>query len=346
METTARMTGGRSIHLVGGVPLEAAELFALAGTAFGTLAKRLPDGEKQRGWLRPQAPIVGATPGMVPGGVGRFLHYTNQRYRPAPGTDAATLKFGPLGYLAAARESYRLFVEAREAGRLPPTTRFQISFPTAFGVMGHCIDKDAIRAVWPTYERRLFAEIGEIAAVIPPHDLAVQWDIAVEMTQSLDNPKGDHTDVSFDEHADAIARALDCLPAETDGGLHLCYGDAGEDKHYVNPRDMGAMVAFHNEIAARARHAIAWLHMPVPKDRDDEAYFAPLAKLRLRPETELILGLVHRLDGIEGARRKLAAARKFAPDFGVATECGMGRYFAPETMPDVFALHRQIAELP
>ena len=85
--------------------------------------------------------------------------------------------------------------------------------------------------------------------------------------------------------------------------------------------------------------------MPVPKDRADAAYFAPLSELRLRPETELMLGLVHRLDGIEGARPKVATARKFAPVFGVGTECGMGRYFAPETMPEVFALHRQVAAL-
>jgi hypothetical protein len=105
------------------------------------------------------------------------------------------------------------------------------------------------------------------------------------------------------------------------------------------------MVAFHNAIAACTKHGIAWVHMPVPKERDDESYFASLADLRLRPETELMLGLVHRLDGIEGAKRKLAAARKFAPSFGIGTECGMGRYFAPETIPEVFALHRQVAAL-
>jgi hypothetical protein len=148
-----------------------------------------------------------------------------------------------------------------------------------------------------------------------------------------------------DELAAAVARALDCLPGAVEGGIHLCYGDAGEDKHYVNPRDMDVMVAFHNAIAARARHPIAWVHMPVPKEREDEAYFAPLAGLHLRPETELMLGLVHRLDGIEGARRKVAIARKFVPAFGVGTECGMGRYFSPETIPEIFSLHRQVAAL-
>lgn len=335
----------RSIHLVGGVPLEAREVFDLAGPSFGVLAKRLPDGEKQRGWLRPQAPIVGRAAGMVPGGTARYLTMTNQRYRPAPGHDINGVDFGALGYFAAAQESYALFVAARAAGKIALGTRFQISIPTAFGVMGHCIDLDVIRDVWPVYERQLFAEINSIAKVIPPRDLAVQWDIAVEITQSLDNPNGSLKDYSQPELADAVARALDCLPAEVEGGIHLCYGDAGEDKHYVDPRDMGAMVAFHNEIARRARHGISWVHMPVPLEREDDAYFAPLADLRLRPETELMLGLVHRRDGIEGAKRKVAAARKFAPSFGVGTECGMGRYFAPDTIPEVFALHRQVAAL-
>jgi len=335
----------RSIHLVGGVPLEAREVFDLAGASFGPLAKRLPDGEKKRGWLRPQAPIIGRAAGMIAGGTARYLHMTNQRYRPAPGQDLDAIDFGPLGYLAAARESYALFAAARAASKIASATRFQISVPTAFGVMGHCIDLDVARDVWPIYERQLFAEISAIANAIPPEDLAVQWDIAVEITQSLDNPNGSMRDFGADELAAAVARALDCLPDAVEGGIHLCYGDAGEDKHYVNPRDMGVMVAFHNAIAARAKHGIAWVHMPVPKEREDEAYFAPLAGLRLRSETELMLGLVHRLDGIEGARRKIAAARKFAPVFGVGTECGMGRYFSPDTMPEVFALHRQIATL-
>lgn len=330
---------------MGGVPLDADEVFALAGAAFGPLAKRLPDGEKKRGWLRPQAPIVGRAAGMIPGGTARYLHMTNQRYRPAPGQDLDAIDFGPLGYRAAARESYALFAAARAAGKIGPDTRFQISVPTAFGVMGHCIDLDVVRDVWPIYERQLFAEINAIARDIPPADLAVQWDIAVEITQSLDNPNGSMREFGTTELAEAVARALDCLPTAVEGGIHLCYGDAGEDKHYVDPRDMSIMVAFHNAIAARARHDIAWVHMPVPKEREDEAYVAPLADLRLRPETELMLGLVHRRDGIDGARRKVTAARKFAPAFGIGTECGMGRYFSPETIPEVFALHRQVAAL-
>ncbi|HLI19536.1 MAG TPA: hypothetical protein VKV32_00350, partial [Stellaceae bacterium] len=108
----------RPIHLVGGVPLEARDVFELAGASFGALAKRLPDGEKKRGWLRPQAPIVGRAAGMIPGGTARYLTMTNQRYRPAPGQDVNAIDFGSLGYLDAALESYALFVAARDAGKI------------------------------------------------------------------------------------------------------------------------------------------------------------------------------------------------------------------------------------
>jgi hypothetical protein len=339
------MSGQQSIHLVGGVPLEADEVFDLAGTTFGAYAKRIPDGERKRGWLRPQAPIVGRAAGIIPGSTTKYLHMTNQRYRLDPNHDADTTDFGPLGYLSAALESYAAFKAARAAGKIQPGTRFQVSVPTSFGVMGHCMDTDQIRPVWPIYERQLFAELTAITDAIPHEDIAFQWDIALEITQVLDNPRGDAKDFSVGELADGVSRALDFLPARVEGGIHLCYGDAGEDKHYVNPRDMGVMVAFHNEIASRAKHGLAWVHMPVPKDREDDAYFAPLSEIRLRPETELILGLVHRLDGIDGARRKRDVARRYAPAFGIGTECGMGRYFKPETIPETFALHRELADL-
>ena len=67
---------------------------------------------------------------------------------------------------------------------------------------------------------------------------------------------------------------------------------------------------------------------------------APLAELA--PVAELYLGLVHREDGAEGARRRIAAASAFTPAFGVATECGIGR--APAgTTEGVLRTHAEVA---
>jgi hypothetical protein len=81
----------------------------------------------------------------------------------------------------------------------------------------------------------------------------------------------------------------------------------------------------------------------VPKPRSDDAYYAPLAGLKLRPETELYLGLVHS-DDMAGNAVRLAAARRYVRVDGVATECGMARG-DPKRLPGLLAAHMQTAEL-
>src|SRR5690606_9388649 len=114
------------------------------------------------------------------------------------------------------------------------------------------------------------------------------------------------------------------VPAHVELLYHFCYGDAGH-RHVVEPTDMGDMVELANRLSAGANRTIDLIHMPVPRDRSDEAYFEPLRRLALRPETELCLGLVHYTDGVEGARKRLATAEKFVRDFSIGTECGFGR---------------------
>jgi hypothetical protein len=83
--------------------------------------------------------------------------------------------------------------------------------------------------------------------------------------------------------------------------------------------------------------------LPIPRDRDDADYLEPLRGLALDP-AELYLGLVHLTDGIAGAARRLATARRSVSRFGVATECGFGRRLT-ETIPALLELHRAVAEL-
>ncbi len=65
---------------------------------------------------------------------------------------------------------------------------------------------------------------------------------------------------------------------------------------------------------------------------------------RLQDGTELYLGLVHLADGVEGGRRRIAAAAQAYGDFGVATECGF-RYVAAEDVPALLNLHRELGQL-
>ncbi|MNC91301.1 hypothetical protein D3C83_75350 [compost metagenome] len=91
------------------------------------------------------------------------------------------------------------------------------------------------------------------------------------------------------------------------------------------------------------RRPIQFFHLPVPKPRTDDEFFAPLEGLRLRPETELYLGLVHHDDAAGNATR-LAAARRHVRVDGVATECGMARG-DPAHLPALLATHASTAEL-
>jgi len=117
------------------------------------------------------------------------------------------------------------------------------------------------------------------------------------------------------------------VPATIELGYHLCYGSPADD-HVIQPKDMVEIV---NAVSTGVRRPIQFFHLPVPKPRTDDAYFAPLAGLKLRPETELYLGLVHR-DDMAGNAARLAAA------------CGMARG-DPARFPELLAAHAKTAEL-
>jgi hypothetical protein len=134
----------------------------------------------------------------------------------------------------------------------------------------------------------------------------------------------------------------DLVPVLADLGFHFCYGDLGH-QHFVQPRDASLLASLASKVAAGLRRPLNWVHLPVPRDRDDDAYFAPLQALRLAEDTALFLGLVHATDGIGGAQRRAKAARRFSPAFGIATECGFGRR-PPQTVPALLELHRAVAD--
>jgi hypothetical protein len=142
---------------------------------------------------------------------------------------------------------------------------------------------------------------------------------------------------------DGIVRAANNVPPEVHLGIHLCYGDPGH-KHIIEPKSVGLMVDMSNPLAQEINRPINWLHMPVPRDRDDDAYFEPLRRLKLRDGTKFFLGLIHLTDGLEGGKRRIATAARFHDNFGLATECGFGRR-PPETIRDLIALHESVAKL-
>ena len=140
-----------------------------------------------------------------------------------------------------------------------------------------------------------------------------------------------------------VVRLAEHVPADIDLMFHFCYGDAGH-RHVVEPTDMGDMVDYANRLAGQLTRPITQVHMPVPRDRSDAVYFAPLRRLKLDPGTRLCLGLVHYTDGLEGTRKRVESARQFLNDFGIATECGFGRR-DPATIPELLRIHSDAAKL-
>jgi hypothetical protein len=102
------------------------------------------------------------------------------------------------------------------------------------------------------------------------------------------------------------------------------------------------MVEMANDVRRVLGRSIDFLHLPVPKDRTDDAYFRPLAELKGFGDTALYLGLVHH-DDQKGDLVRIDTALRFAPGFGVASECGWGRT-DPQRVPGLLESHRVAAE--
>lgn len=91
----------------------------------------------------------------------------------------------------------------------------------------------------------------------------------------------------------------------------------------MSQKNTAYLVDFGNLLLQGVKRRVDWLHMPVPKSRDDDAYFEPLKWLQLE-STELYLGLLH-ADDEERTKKRIKTAARFIKPFGLATECGLGR---------------------
>jgi len=348
------MTAPVGALLVGSVNYDDAETtIRTAAEILGARLRRIPDGEvgPRFHWIAFQPDVLALADGLERIGDEPILvgPLDVRALRLADGIEASDLVLPPLGYASAAIESYGTFRSLRDAGAVPAGVRFQVSLPTPVAVVGAFFAAEDRAAVEPVYRDALLRELDEILSVIPHEDLAIQWDVAVEFAIIESGGYEDRFggayrgwfDDEWTELVDRLAELIARVPADVEVGVHLCYGDAGE-QHFVEPADTANLTRFANAIVAAAARDLTWLHLPVPIERDDDAYFAPLEGLELPESTELYLGLVHREDGPEGAARRIAAAQRHVPVFGVATECGIGR--APAgTTEGILETHAAVA---
>lgn len=319
------------VHLVGSVPLSSAsDVFSKLVNALPGRLLRIPDGEpaERQEFVVFQRAIFSAVPQLLRQYDVSFnsvptIHPTKSEI--ADGL-ATINQSGPIqtNYDTHAIASYKDLKSLQAAGQIPANVKFQVSLPTPVNFL--CVVADGYQGpLEPLYEEALLRALQNIEDSIPHSALAIQWDVAAEIAM-LEGATWPHFSPFFSPVREGVVerlvRLVNAVSADVDVGLHLCYGDMGH-RHFFEPKDVARLVDIANTVKAQAKRDITFLHMPVPKDRTDSEYSAPLKELELGT-TELYLGVVHYND-LEGTKRRIAAAHAAVEKFGVATECGMGR---------------------
>ena len=332
-------------HLVGSVNLDTAEdVFRVVSQIAGDCVTRMPDGETgpRSGWIWYQIPRLIANPSLEPGPRPQQEYVHVPTFKLRDGVDPDDVVFD-LGLSTAAADSYAVFRRLKQEGVIRPEVKFQVGVPTPVAVLGVFISPADQPRLAGAYERRLAQELAEITGTVPRDELALQWEVAVEFSMIEGAAESVYDTTSL---LDQLGRLAAMVPDDITLGYHLCYGDApsepgGHGQHFMQPVDTANLVMVARGILDRAHRPIGFLHLPVPIDRDDDAYFAPLEDLRLPDTTKLYLGLVHYQDGLDGTQRRADVAARHVGGFGVATECGMGRR-PREVIPDLLRIHRDV----
>jgi hypothetical protein len=345
------MRAGERLHLIGSIPLGSSEeVFRTLAKELGSHLGRMPDGEtgERSRWVYFQGQMLRAHPAMeidptVP--PFPFVQWDGKvvreipQVRFKPGIDPDKVVF-ETGYDNAALASYDVFKRLRDAGAIAGVTRFQVSLPTPHSSGYLYVSGPARQTYFRVYERALLGALANIVKAIPAPDLTIQWDVCQEVL-AFENYFKDRPADYKKQTFDMLGRLGNAVPIGVELGYHLCYGSPA-DEHLVQPKDTAILVEMMEGIAAATRRPIDFFHIPVPKERADDAYYAPLENWK-RPEgTELYLGLLHH-DDAAGDKRRIAVAKTFIDDFGLSAECGWGRT-EPGRLPGLLKGHRVAAE--
>jgi hypothetical protein len=316
--------------------------------------QRIPDGEtgERDNWIGFQLQKFMQSPYLEPAGAhdnpGTGYQQMPQ-VRLAAGVSPDDVQWPDPGYADAYLGSYAVFRRLAADGIIPAGVRFQAQYPTPQASMSAWVVAEQADELLGSYERALFADLDRFLAEVPQDQVAVQWDVAVEVGILERGFSGDGPE-AFDSIVARLARCLDRVPDDVPAGMHLCYGDYGH-QHFAQPESIGLQVRLLNEVAEAARRPVDFVSFTVPQHRRDASYFAPLAALAAGSQTGLYFALVpyHPADQAPGTTAEqirlidegLAASPAGHRSWGVCTECGMGRA-ARQEIPELLDLHQEI----
>lgn len=336
------------VHLVGSAPFaNADETMQALAAGLGNHLKSIPDGETgmRSNWVACQFATFAHVPQVINPFWSKIEWPTQFDSNNLLAPEQTTSLLGKLDtqYDKWAIESYQNFKDLRDQGVIPRHVKFQVCVPTPLNAMFVIIAPPYRATIEPLYEAALVQALRNIQDNIPHEDLLIQFDIACEFAllegthRQKDNAYGWSTEMIpwFDDERqgtiDRIVRVVGTGHVDDDValGVHLCYGDF-MGAHFAQPDNVGILADVAKALITRVGRKLEHIHMPVPKPRDDDAYLDPaksIMPLLKENGTYLFLGLVHP-DDAEGTERRIHAARRVLGNngWGVATECGLGRF--------------------
>jgi hypothetical protein len=250
-------------------------------------------------------------------------------------------------YELAFRNAYPSFRVLRERyGR--PDLRFQVGIVAPIDVALYAFG-DAAFADPSILEACQAATVREIAAIHAEagDDVVFQLETVVALVAIAQAEDAAQEAVAA-QMAGTMLDTVGRSPAGARFGMHLCLGDFHHTA-YGNMRDARPIVLLANAIAAGfpSDRVLEFVHAPFAAAKEppiaDEAFYAPLADLRLPEDTRFIAGFLHETLDTDAHRELLARIERLARrEVDVAAACGLGRRDSDD---EAFAQMRETAAL-
>jgi len=334
----SRMTG--DLLLLGTVPLhDTDDVFRTCGPLFGDAVTCLPDGETgpRQFWVNyeahflfhPHPSVETEQKPIPPPGFPEYFPshlFATYYFHLKPGVK--DLKFERLQRIDDALESYRLFRTYREDGTIPDNVRFQVCLPfpsSAFAWFFRSNFEQDYPIVQQAYEAAMAEGLKQLFDEIPADDLAIQWDACFELLDIERLFQWTDRDGAWERFAGPVRRLSPLVPEEALLGYHICYGTLG-GWPMREADDMMLSVRMANAAIETSGRVVDYVHLAGPRSlrTDDLDFYRPLQELR-PGDAKIYLGLLLPEDGEIGLTRRVAAARRYLPEFGIAGYCGFGR---------------------
>jgi hypothetical protein len=340
--------------LVGSIPYDTPqEVFETFGKPLGRYLSAMPDGEvgPRSHWIsRIHYQVLAGHPELEvlarprpDNGVERLNPHDNTDRWEFKVRDGVTrVRFGDpgwrLGFARDAINSYFVFQTLKEKGVLPRHLRFQVSMPMVNSALPPRVFPvaDDLDKIKPGFEAALRAEVAKMVEKIPPKDLAIQWDCSAEVQDVYGAVPQFPQEGAIERNVAQVRNIVPRIPEDVALGYHLCFGTLGGWPRF-QPDTLSETVKLANAFLAASGRRVDWIHIPL-LDTSDEAFFAPLAELEAG-RTRVYLGAIHNMERFD---ERVALARKYLPEFGLAAYCGFGRH-APAELQGILDDHLKAA---